>query len=309
MADIRNAQVLQLVGKQRLQSLLQRSNYYGLQFLSAHLVLTALSGALLWLAQSSWWLIPALIIHGIVLVHWFAPFHESVHETAFRSSRLNSALAWFAGLIIIIVPPYFKYEHVAHHAYTADKERDPESIPIGETFWGYLYYASAIPYFIGIVSVMARAPFAHFTDTERRFLPVRRRTEVQHAAWIMWLVYGLLAAISIWFQSWAVVMFWLLPRIIGEPFMRLIRMSEHVGCAKVADMLRNTRTVISIKPVRLLAWNMCYHAEHHALPRVPFHALPELHDIIQDHLVYRCRGYLQAQRDLIRNGLHNNNYL
>jgi fatty acid desaturase len=85
--------------------------------------------------------------------------------------------------------------------------------------------------------------------------------------------------------------------------MRLIRMSEHVGRPRVPDLLRNTRTVMSIAPVRWLAWNMAYHAEHHAVPGVPFHALPSLHRVLGPHLEDVQPGYIATQQQLIRNAL------
>jgi fatty acid desaturase len=39
---------------------------------------------------------------------------------------------------------------------------------------------------------------------------------------------------------------------------------------------------------------MPYHAEHHAYPGVPFHALPRLHERVQDRLANVEPGYLEA---------------
>ena len=46
-------------------------------------------------------------------------------------------------------------------------------------------------------------------------------------------------------------------------------------------MLENSRTTRSLAPIRRLAWNMPYHAEHHAYPALPFHALPAAHRILR----------------------------
>ena len=46
--------------------------------------------------------------------------------------------------------------------------------------------------------------------------------------------------------------------------------------------------------VRLFAWNMPYHAEHHAYPAVPFHALPRLHERVQARIANLDPGYLAA---------------
>ena len=95
----------------------------------------------------------------------------------------------------------------------------------------------------------------------------------------------------------------ILPRIIGEPVMRLIRMSEHVGRPQAADWLLNTRSVETWAPMRWLGWNMAYHAEHHAVPSVPFHALPQLREALLPHLDDARRGYLATQAHLIARGL------
>jgi len=86
--------------------------------------------------------------------------------------------------------------------------------------------------------------------------------------------------------------------------MRLVRISEHGGCPWVADLLRNTRTTLTWRPVRWLAWNMPFHAEHHAFPNVPFHALPELHRHLGPHIEHVDDGYvlshLRLQQELYR---------
>ena len=42
--------------------------------------------------------------------------------------------------------------------------------------------------------------------------------------------------------------------------------------------------------VHFFAWNMPYHAEHHAYPAVPFHALPRLHGHVKTRLANLAPG-------------------
>mgnify|MGYP002682199864 CR=1 FL=1 len=49
----------------------------------------------------------------------------------------------------------------------------------------------------------------------------------------------------------------------------------------------------------LVAWNMPFHAEHHALPTVPFHKLPDLHQAVRDHLKTTADGYARFNGDLV----------
>lgn len=296
---MRALQPRDLVPREQLKALAQRQDALGIAFALGHLATLAVTGTAIALAMDTAWVWPAMVLHGIAIVHLFAPFHESSHHTAFRSRPLNEATAWLTGLALGLPPTHFRLEHSAHHAHTNLPEQDPEFIPHTATFKGYLLYATAIPYFRSLFSSLFRHPRAAWTPVELTFLPESARPRVQRDAMLMWAVYGAIALVSLLFQSWAAVTFWLVPRVLGEPFMRLIRMSEHGACPLVLDMLRNTRTVRTLLPLRLLNWNNAYHAEHHALPMIPFHALPALHEHLGPHLAELEEGYARTQAKLI----------
>ena len=46
--------------------------------------------------------------------------------------------------------------------------------------------------------------------------------------------------------------------------------------------------------MRFLAWNMPFHAEHHAWPSIPFHALPRTNALIRDRLRTTAPGYREC---------------
>ena len=114
------------------------------------------------------------------------------------------------------------------------------------------------------------------------------------------LFYLVIALTSLAFQSWAAAIYWLFPRIIGKPAMRIIRMSEHGACPLVPDMLHNTRTVITLTPIRWLNWNNAHHAEHHAMLAIPFHALPALHRHLGSHIEEVRPGYVHTQAHILK---------
>lgn len=298
--EIRN-----LVGRERVRALSARRDGPGLAFLAGHLALLAAGSAWIWAWRDTAWVLLPMVLHGIAIVHLFAPFHETSHGSAFATRPLNDAVEWFCGLALGLPPTHFRFEHAEHHAYTQQLGRDPEMIASAETLRGYLIYATAWPYFRSLVSTLLRLSVGRFSEEERRFLPEARLPEARREVRIMVAVYGGIALASVIAGSWAAVQLWVLPRILGEPFMRLIRMSEHVGRPRAADWLANTRTVLTWAPIRWLAWNMAFHAEHHAVPSVPFHALPQLHAVLADRLVDVRRGYLATQLLLIRNALNN----
>ena len=299
--DTSRNRALALVGGRNVRAMGEPRDGPGLLFLASHTALLAATG---WLVVASWgsgWAAPAVFVHGVVIVHLFAPFHETAHGHAFRTPWLNRAVGGVTGLAIGIPPTSFKWEHFAHHTHTNDPERDPQLIPMGRSALGYFLYASALPYFANLFGSLARYAAGRFNATESGFLDAAQRARVRREAIAMWAVYGACAAGSVVWESGALVQLWLLPRLAGEPVMRIIRMSEHVGCPLTDDVFRNTRTVLTLAPLRWLAWNMAYHAEHHAFPGVPFHRLGRLHNALGDDLEAVERGYLRTHARLIRN--------
>ena len=283
-----------LISQELIQGLQRRRNDIGLVFLAGHLMTLLATGTLVNQAQGSGWWYFALFLHGVCIVHLFAPFHEATHKTAFASQKLNTLIAGFSGLMIMIPPQYFTMEHAAHHTYTQHPEKDPESIPMSGFFWGYLYYATAIPYFKGVIKNLSLLPLGKFSSSEKAFIPERHRKTVVRETRLMVVFYICLLVFSVVFQTGVVFWYWLMPRIIAEPLMRLIRISEPASCEWVTDIRKNTRTTITIKPVCWLAWNMSFHAEHHAIPNMPFHKLPALHQELAPHLEHVDNGYLAS---------------
>ncbi len=292
--------IQKLVPRAELTRLRRRRNLPGLAFLGGHVATLTVTGLLVAQASGGLWLTAAMLVHGVVIVHLFAPFHESTHGTAFRARWLNRTVAWASGLALSLPPTHFTLEHAAHHKFTQDPVRDPERIPHTDSVAGYLWYATALPYFRGTAVNLVNHARGRFTEMERSFIPPNSLPRVQREAWIIGSVYLALAALSLALQSWAVLTFWLLPRLLGEPVMRVIRMSEHGACPLVADMLKNTRTVVTLAPIRWLNWNNAHHAEHHAMPAIPFHALPALHRHLGAHIDELRPGYIDTQAHLLR---------
>ena len=113
------------------------------------------------------------------------------------------------------------------------------------------------------------------------------------------LVYAAAAAsVVIGFQ--AVLFYWFLPVVLAQPLLRALLIAEHTGCTQDADGLSNTRTTLTAFPVRLLMWNMPFHAEHHLYPAIPFHQLPAAHRVLGQHLAHLAPGYSAVNREILR---------
>ena len=98
----------------------------------------------------------------------------------------------------------------------------------------------------------------------------------------------------------AVLLYWIGPQLMGQPVLRLYLMAEHTGCSEDANGLTNTRTMMTNPAVRLLMWNMPFHAEHHLYPFIPFHRLAEAHGLLKEKLAFVGEGYAAFNRDLVQ---------
>jgi fatty acid desaturase len=116
---------------------------------------------------------------------------------------------------------------------------------------------------------------------------VRVKTEAQ----LFLFAYAAALAASIVLQTPFLLFVWIIPALIGQPFLRAYLLAEHGRCPNVSNMFENTRTTYTTAMVRFIAWNMPYHAEHHAYPNVPFHRLPQLHKLAVNHLKTTENGY------------------
>ena len=281
-----------------LESLVRRSDRAGVAQLAGHIVALFITGYCVSLSVGTFWWAPALLAHGFVLVFLFAPLHETIHRTAFRSRWMNTAVSWFCGALLVLPPNFFRAFHFAHHRYTQDPERDPELRYRKPTSWrSYLRTVSGIPYWQERLTTTWAAAMGRVNAP---FISGLARPGIVREARMLLALYGVLGVCSFAFGSAALIYYWILPAVIGMPFLRMFLLAEHTGCPLVADMHTNSRTALTNAAMRRLAWNMPFHTAHHVYPGVPFHGLPELHRRIRDSVRYEAPGYVAVQREIVR---------
>ena len=286
------------IDKQRLKALSERSDAKGLARLASHALALVASGALVTVAAGTLWLPPAMLVHGIILVFLFSPLHETVHYTAFRDRRINQAVAWVCGAVLMLPPEYFRAFHFGHHRDTQDLARDPELIqPKPRTLRDYLLVLSGLPYWRERIATTLRHAAGRI---EQPFIPRRRHTAVIREARVLLAIYGAVAVLSILAENTVALTHWMTPVILAQPALRGFLLAEHTGCPLVPEMLENSRTTMTNAVVRWLTWNMSYHAEHHAYPALPFHALPKAHGLLAERIAVQAPGYLSVHRGLVQ---------
>ncbi len=279
-----------------VQRLSRRSDARGLTQLGAHLGLLLLAGIGLHLARDTLWLLAALPVYAALLIFLFAPLHESIHFTAFRTRWLNDLVAAPIGFVLLIPFQYFRVFHYAHHRHTQDPQRDPELIDmkplIRQRYWWYL---TGLPTWgHSIVTIWRHAQ----GRVDEAYIESRHHQKIIDEARIHLAGYAVLLLISLLASSTVLWWYWVLPALVGQPLLRLYLLPEHSGCDFSDNMLENTRTTYTTPWLNFLAWNMPYHAEHHYLASVPFHALPALHAYTGQRIKHKGDGYCRVNREI-----------
>ena len=232
-----------------------RSDAHGLRHLMLYCAVLGVTGSWIFFALPLWHIM--MIPHGILIAFLlFQPF------------------LWF------------RYFHLAHHKYTNIAAKDPE-LNGGEkpASWGaFLRHLSTVDYWWAKITTLIGNSVGPLTES---YIPPRKRGALRAEAVLLIVAYAGIFAIA----PTALLWLWIVPLILGFPVLRLYLLAEHGRCPEVEDMFLNTRTTLTTRVVRFVAWNMPYHAEHHAMPSVPFHKLPILHDMTAAHLGQISDGY------------------
>lgn len=277
-------------------ALAERSDRAGLAHLAVHAGAILALGALLAARVPLWWtLVP---VQGVLIAFLFTLQHECTHRTPFASRGLNEWTGRVAGFLIFQPFEWFRWFHLAHHRHTHDPERDPELQGGGkpETRGAWLLHVSGWPYWAGHARTFAGALQGRL---DAGYLPRGARPRIVREARVMLGLYAAALAFTL-LASPVLVRVWLLPVLVGMPALRLYVLAEHGRCPHAADLFESTRTTITNALVRRLAWNMPFHAEHHGLPDVPFHRLPELHALAAPHLgTVEPGGYARFNADYV----------
>jgi fatty acid desaturase len=278
------------------QQLTRRSDARGLAQLGAHLAMLIFTGLALSVTRDSLLVLVTLPLYGAILIFLFAPLHETIHYTVFRTRWLNNLVAAPIGFLLLIPFQNFRVFHYAHHRHTQNPELDPELIDmrplIRSHYWLYL---SGLPTWWQSLSSI----WAHATGrVDEPYIEERHHAAIIAEARIHLGGYALLALISLLASSAFLWWYWILPALVGQPLLRLYLLAEHGGCDFSDNMLENSRTTYTVPWLNFLAWNMPYHAEHHYLASVPFHALPALHAYTGQRVKHRGDGYYRVNREI-----------
>jgi fatty acid desaturase len=295
----------QILSAQELNVLNAKSDLKGSVQLFGHLAVMSISGYLwgtnMGNLSDRWFIaIPALILYGFSFAIMFAPLHESSHRTVFTNNQANDVLCWFAGLLSFYNSTFYRLYHKWHHRYTQILDKDPELSDRKPTnLKEYIIEISGITWWIGKFKRHFLTAIGNLENCP--FIPEGSRAEVIRSNRLQLLVYAVAIAISIYFQQPWFITYWLLPLAVGQPFLRFLLLAEHTDRPNTDNMLANTRTTLTLAPLRFLIWNISYHAEHHLYASIPFHQLGAAHAKLSSHFECVENGYINVHRQIIGN--------
>jgi len=275
----------------------------GLVRLAVQVPVLTISGVVLVSAETWPTILAAGVVNATIQATLFAPMHECSHGTAFATPWIQRAVAWFTGFFQLSTPAGMRAFHFAHHRHTHELGADPElagttfmaRFPRGMMMLGQL---SGLPILMGrsawLVFASLHLPYEAAWNRVMPFVrPGQRAAVARDARWML-AAHALLVVAAVAFEPGV----WRLYGAVAASHALLSAyiMVEHRGLPTEGDVLARTRSFAGNPALDWIMWNMPYHAEHHAWPQVPFHALPETREAMKDRLVHRHHGLWAAIR-------------
>ncbi len=287
--------------KKTLKTIAARSDRPGLLWLGQWIVSLMVTGTLVMMSVGTLWMWPAMLLHGVFLtVPAYAASHETAHGTAFRTRWLNESVLWVTSLLYMEEPLHRRFTHTNHHTHTWHVGKDsqmPFDTPMG--FGGWLAEATGFALLRFHLTVFVRLAAGRYTETMRMVAPGNELPRMTRNARIMILIYvavALAPLAGIWWPIWL----FLLPRVLGAPVMLLFTLIQHVELQENSpSILESTRSFRTSGLGRFLYMNMNNHVEHHLYPQVPFHALPQLAEAVQDQVPEPDPGFFRTNFEVL----------
>ena len=290
------------IDRAALKGLMRRSDGPGLYFLAVWVALLLLTGFAIHASAGSWWIVPAVIVYGVVLGFAYAPSHECAHGTAFRTRWLNEAVLWLSSFIWGESPTHRRFAHSHHHSYTWHWKVDAQmgySNPV--RLRTYLGDVVGLVEFWPRLKLTVRHASGRILERERAYLPDSEVPRLVREARILLAGYLALLAWAAVGQTWTPLLYFFIPRFAGAFGVFAFITTQHMAMNQnVYDHRQNSRSMTNSWLSRMLYWNMNYHIEHHLYPSVPFHALPALNAAIRDQLPEPSPGLLAAHAEILR---------
>ncbi len=286
-----------LLSKEELRTLMKRNNNPATwRFVVMYLLFIGSSAWVVLSWNGAWWnVLLAQLCFGVLCCSTFAALHETAHGTAFQSKKRNQFAAFLAGLAHIYPSTIFRELHFTHHRHTHILGLDPEislgNKPAPQILQNpplYLAWVTGLPLFLFKLNMLLMGALGMPEPIRKRLFPFVRPKMRAKIALESLFVLAVYVGVF-WLAYFVHAGFWgiLVGQVVGHCILSSYLVMEHNGLPHEGNILERTRSIPSPTFVKWVMWNMPYHAEHHAYPAVPFHALPELHKALKNELKHQ----------------------
>tara|TARA_B100000780_G_scaffold271042_1_gene231551 strand:- start:12 stop:1091 length:1080 start_codon:yes stop_codon:yes gene_type:complete len=289
------------IPRSKMKALMKRSNGPAIRSTIIWLGLMAIFGGCAFVLWPSWWSVPFFLAYGVLYGSASdSRWHECGHRTAFKARWMNDVVYQVASFMMIRNPTVWRWSHTRHHTDTYIVGHDPEIAVMKPPvlFLVFLGFFGLVGGFLGLKN-MVQYSVGIIIDEQKTFIPEAEQPKVIFVARIWVLIYAAVIIFAISIGSILPLIFVGLPTFYGAWHGLATGLLQHGGLAdNVLDHRLNSRTVY-INPIsRFIYWNMNYHIEHHMFPMVPFHKLPELHELLKDDMPAPDRSMFAAYRKI-----------
>ncbi len=290
------------VPKEKMRELLRRRDGPAIRDTIIWFALLISSGVWGYCWWGHWYAILPFVIYWVIYASTSdSRWHESGHGTAFKSDWLNNTLYEIASFMVMRESTVWRWSHARHHSDTIIVGRDPEiAVPRPPDI-----AAMVMAFFdLKVYPAYFKTIFLHctgrMTAAEKTFIPESEFPRIYFRARIYVLIYATAIGLAIYCRSFLPLMYVGLPNLFGTWLLWVYGLTQHSGLAEnVLDHRLNCRTVYMNPINRYLYWNMNYHVEHHMFPLVPYHALPQLHEIVKSDMPRPYNGLIEAWREIV----------
>lgn len=266
-------------------------------FAAAALLVTAILSLKAWL--------PILICQmllGLVYAHGLELTHECLHDSMFRSSRLNRLMGFMVGLPMLVSFTHYKYQHLHHHRYVGtDKDKElfdykEESLHNPFRLLARAANLSRIPTFFSTLFRMARGTYPETFENLRA--TAQRQLLVEYLA--IAATFTVALALTVSRSTDAFLLAWFIPWLaFGEIFHFLIELPEHLGRDRTQkNIFVNSRSYSTNGVWSYIVNGNNFHVEHHLYPRVAIHNLSALNIQLDAQARHTASSYLSAVKQI-----------
>jgi fatty acid desaturase len=298
------------ISPQTMQGLIKKNNQTALiRFILMYSLFLGMGVGIVWSWDKSLLLLIGFLFgFGMLVCSLFACQHECVHNTAFKTRRYNQVVAFITGLSYVYPSSIFRELHFTHHRHTHEPGLDPEISLGGKPLQSiisnlpfYLSWLSGLPLFLfklGMTSVGAFGMPEFMRKNVYPFIRPEVRLKIILESCVVLAVHLSILGLAVYVYDG----FWglLIGLLVGHCLLASYTAAEHNGLPHEGSIVEKTRSIVAPTFVKLLMWNMSYHAEHHSYPAVPFHALPQLHEEMKDELKHKDQDHPQFHWMIIK---------